>query len=128
MADCVRCMMGLIIIFAVWGGVLVFGGSWVTATTLAITTCVAVVVASSAYWVYKEYQFETRVWALEDEIVEPTVLGVSEVIGVGSQVVMGIPVGTNMQNTVAGVATYPEFVMGRVSAGHDQGLRGAGRA
>ena len=73
------------------------GETWLTATLVTIGASSLLLTMGTAYCMYKEWQIETEVWVLHDDvIIEPAVLGVPEIMG--QSVVMGIPVVLNIQS------------------------------
>ena len=92
------------------------GGTWLTATLVAILACTLAMVVMTARLLFLEQRLETRVWVSSDfdngvEITTPTVQGVPAVIG--QHVVMGVAV----------VMSIPEVCVGRTLIGHGQELR-----
>ena len=99
-----------LLIMTVWGTVLLNGGTWLTATLLGILTCSLVMVWMTARLLINEHRLETRVWVSSDfvndvEITAPTIQGV--VAQTGENVVLGMPVNLNIQNTVVVLMNFP---------------------
>ena len=102
------------------------GETWLTATLMSICACVLAMMCMTFMILFREYQHESRVWALDEtfhevELTTTTVQGVSAVTG--GNIVMGFPV--QMSDTVV-VANYPAMIVGRPVLAQDQQLRAAG--
>ena len=120
-----------LLVMTVWVSVLMYGGTWLTATLMGILTCLLVMLGMTARLLIKDYWLETRVF-VNNELVNEVEIAASTVQGVvaetGENVVLGVPVNLNIQNTVVMVMNFPEVVLGRALVGHDQQLRAAGVA
>ena len=131
MARCGPLPFGGLLVMTVWGSVLVYGGTWLTATLLGILTGLLVMLGMTARLLIKDYWLETRVF-VNNELVNEVEIAASTVQGVvaetGENVVLGVPANLNIQNTVVMVMSFPEVVLGRALVGHDQHLRAAGVA
>ena len=131
MARCGPLPFGGLLVMTVWGSILVYGGTWLMATLMAILTCLLVMIGMTARLLLLDFWFETRVF-VNNELVNEVEIAASTVQGVvaetGENVVLGVPVNLNIQNTVVMVMNFPEVVLGRALVGHDQQLRAAGVA
>ena len=115
----------------VWGTVLLNGGTWLAATLSGILTCSLVMMVMIARLIIMDHWMETRVF-VNNELMNEVEITVATVQGVvaetGENVVLGMPVNLNIQNTVVMVMNVREVVLGRALVGHDQQLRAAGVA
>ena len=131
MAWCCPLPFGMLLVMTVWGSTLVYGGSWLMATLLAILTCLLVMIVMTARVVLWDIWAEARVF-VNNEVSNDMELATSAVRGVlavtGNEVVLGVPANLNIQNRVVMVMSFPEVVLGRALVGHDQHLRAAGVA
>ena len=120
-----------LLVMTVWGSILVYGGTWLTATLMAILTCLLVMIGMTARLWFLNFWFGTRVF-VNDELVNEVEIATSIVQGVaaetGENVGLGVPASLNIRGTVVMVMSFPEVVLGRALVGHDQHLRAAGVA
>ena len=113
----------------VWGSILIYGGSWLTATLLAFLTCILTVIGITARLLFLNWWFSTGVFVDNLWVNEVEMVAVPGVVAeTGINVVLGVPASLNIQGTVVMVMSYPEVVLGRALVGQDQRLRAAGRA
>ena len=118
-----------LLIMTVWGSILIYGGSWLTATLLAFLTCILMVIGITARLWFLSWWFSTRVFVDNEWVNEVEMVAVPGVVAeTGINVVLGVPASLNIQGTVVMVMSYPEVVLGRALVGQDHRLREAGRA
>ena len=118
-----------ILVMTVWGSILIYGGSWLTASLFAFLTCILMVIGITARLWFLNWWFSTRVFVDNEWVNEVEMVAVQGVVAeTGINVVLGVPASLNIQGTVVMVMSYPEVVLGRALVGQDQRLRAAGIA
>ena len=99
MSNCVACLFCTLFILVVWSSALLMGANWVMATSLALFICSGIVTVMTALCLFREYNYETRVWVSNDIPEPPSVTqGTPEVIG--NHVVVGTPVALSCPDMV----------------------------